>query len=147
MNNKPITLSKIGTEIFNADQAWLDYCEENDIRSPWIDLDSLYNEYTHYNYAEDGSINIIMDDMTEEQKIRQKELEKYRDEYLSEKHIFIGQFLLNTNGYNALTFFAQAHYPSDSKFQEWYHTIKPCEGFEGQCDLFCPIFCECEKGD
>lgn len=135
--------------LFAAHEAWDRYCVKNKIKDPFKALEDLRNEYTEYHhYPEKGLFTgeIIIHDMTEEQKNREIQLKKERDEYIKDRELFVGQFLLNHYGYNELSNFAQSHFSeSSSKLQEWFQTVKPCEGKDGQCQIFCPIFQECNK--
>ncbi len=135
--------------LFDAHNAWRVHCIENDIRDPFQALDDLRNEYIEYcPHPEKGlfSADIIFHDMTEEQKIREIQLKKERDEYIKDRELFLGQFLLKNYGYSELSNFAQEH-PSEYsiKLQEWFKNVKPCEGKDGQCEIFCPIFDECKN--
>ena len=133
--------------LFAAHEAWDEYCRENKIRDPFKALEDLRNEYTEYYYIpESHSTNIIINNMTEEQKNREIQLKKERDEYIKDRELFVGQFLLKNYGYNELSSFAQSHhYENSTKLQEWFQTVKPCEGKDGQCRMFCPIFFDCKK--
>ena len=133
--------------LFAAHEAWERYCIKNKIRDPFKALEDLRNEYTEYYFHPDShSTDIIINDMTEEQKNREIQLKKERDEYLKDRELFVGQFLLNHYGYNELSNFAQSHPPESSiKLREWFQTVKPCEGRDGQCQIFCPIFQECNN--
>ena len=133
--------------LFAAHEAWDEYCRENKIRDPFKALEDLRNEYTEYYYIPElHSTNIIISDMTEEQKNREIQLKKERDEYIKDRELFVGQFLLKNYGYNELSSFAQSHhYENSTKLQEWFQTVKPCEGKDGQCRMFCPIFFDCKK--
>ena len=132
--------------LFAAHEAWDRYCIKNKIKDPFKALEDLRNEYTEYYHYSNGSGEIIIHDMTEEQKIREIQLKKERDEYIKDRELFVGQFLLNHYGYNELSNFAQSH-PSEYsiKLREWFQTVKPCEGRDGQCQIFCPIFQECNN--
>lgn len=133
--------------LFAAHEAWDEYCRGNKIRDPFKALEDLRNEYTEYYYIPKlHSTNITINDMTEEQKNREIQLKKERDEYIQNRELFVGQFLLKNYGYNELSSFAQSHhYENSSKLQEWFQTVKPCEGKDGQCRMFCPIFNNCDK--
>lgn len=133
--------------LFAAYGAWNKYCKKNKIKDPFIALEDLRNEYTEYYYhPELHSTNIVISNMTEEQKNREIQLKKERDEYLKDRDLFVGQFILENYGYNELTKFVQNHhYESSSKLQEWFQTVRPCEGKYGQCRMFCPIFSDCKK--
>lgn len=133
--------------LFAAHEAWERYCIQNKIKDPFKALEDLRNEYIEYHFhPESYSTDIIINDMTEEQKNREIQLKKERDEYLKDRELFVGQFLLKYYGYNELSNFAQSH-PSEYsiKLQGWFQTVKPCEGKDGQCQIFCPIFQECNK--
>ena len=133
--------------LFAAHEAWDKYCRENKIKNPFKALEDLRNEYTEYHFhPESYRTDIIISDMTEEQKIREIQLKKERDEYLEDRELFVGQFLLKNYGYNELSNFAQSHhYEFNGKLQEWFQTVKPCEGKDGQCLIFCPNFNNCDK--
>lgn len=133
--------------LFVAHTAWDRYCIENKIKDPFKALEDLQNEYTEYYYIpESHSTKIIVKDMTEEQKIREIQLKKERDEYIEDRELFVGQFVLNYYGYNELFSFVQSH-PSEYsiKLREWFQTVKPCEGRDNQCQIFCPNFNNCDK--
>ncbi len=133
--------------LFAAHEAWDRYCIKNKIRDPFKALEDLRNEYIEYYFHPDShSTDIIINNMTEEQKNREIQLKKERDEYIKDRELFVGQFLLKHYGYNELSNFAQSH-PSEYsiKLRQWFQTVKPCEGKDGQCQIFCPIFQECNK--
>lgn len=133
--------------LFAAHKAWDRYCRENKIKDPFKALEDLRNEYTEYHFhPESYKTDIIINNMTEEQKNREIELKKECDEYLKDRDLFVGQFLLKNYGYNELSNFAQSHhYEFSSKLQEWFQTVTPCEGKNGQCLIFCPNFYNCDK--
>jgi hypothetical protein len=140
---------KFMANLFAAHEAWDRYCIKNNIRDPFKALEDLRDEYTEYHHHPEKGLfsgEIIIHDMTEEQKIREIQLKKERDEYIKDRELFVGQFLLKNYGYNELSNFAQSHhYEFNGKLQEWFQTVKPCEGKDGQCQIFCPIFQECNK--
>lgn len=146
MGVKFMEQNRLNGEQWNAYNEWLTFCCINRIPNPFEMLDELRAEYTEYNKLENGAVQVIIHDMSEEQKNRQKELEKYRDWYIEEREFFKGRFLFKNYGYNALSNFAQWH-PSQNctALQEWYRNVRPCEGGDGQCLMFCPIFNECNK--
>lgn len=135
--------------LFAAHNAWDMHCIKNNIKDPFKALEDLRNEYTEYHhYPEKGlfSGEIIIHDMSEEQKIREIQLKKERDEYIKDRELFVGQYLLKNYGYNELSNFAQSHLLESSiKLQEWFKNVRPCEGKDGQCQIFCPIFNNCEN--
>ena len=133
--------------LFAAHEAWDRYCIKNKIKNPFKALEDLRNEYIEYYFhPESHSTDIIINNMTEEQKNREIQLKKERDEYIKDRELFVGQFLLNHYGYNELSNFAQSH-PSEYsiKLQQWFQNVKPCKGKNGQCQIFCPIFQKCNN--
>ena len=132
--------------LFDAHNAWDIYCIKNNIKDPFKALEDLRNEYTEYYWYPNGNGEIKIHNMSEEQKIREIQLKKERDEYIKDRELFVGQFLLKKYGYSELSNFAQSH-PSENsiKLQEWFKTVKPCEGKDGQCQIFCPIFGNCKN--
>lgn len=131
--------------LFAAHEAWDRYCIKNNIKNPFKALEDLRNEYTEYYWYPNGSGEIITHNMTDEQKTREIQLKKERDEFIKDRELFVGQFLLKKYGYSELSNFAQSH-PSEysTKLQEWFATVKPCEGRDGQCQIFCPHFGNCD---
>lgn len=131
--------------LFAAHEAWDRYCIKNKIKNPFKALEDLRNEYTEYYWYPNGSGEIIIHNMTDEQKTREIQLKKERDEFIKDRELFVGQFLLKKYGYSELSNFAQGH-PSEysTKLQEWFATVKPCEGKDGQCQIFCPHFDNCD---
>lgn len=67
--------------------------------------------------------------------------------FLANKEIWMGQYLFEKYGYNELSNFAQKHSQEDLAFTQWYANLKPCEGKDGSCNIFCPIFNICMKRD
>lgn len=131
--------------LFAAHEAWDRHCIKNNIKDPFKALEDLRNEYTEYYWYPNGSGEIITHNMTDEQKTREIQLKKERDEFIKDRELFVGQFLLKKYGYSELSNFAQSH-PSEysTKLQEWFATVKPCEGRDGQCQIFCPHFGNCD---
>jgi len=140
-------LSQNGSQSFFAYEAWREYCLENNIVDPWQLEREIENEYKHsYTTVNDhGNTewHINYDEPTEEQKQRLKECHKYRNQYIQDREIWVGKYILKNFGYNALTFFAQAQTRKESAFQDWFAQIEPCEGNEQQCNMFCLKFTEC----
>ena len=136
--------------LFTAHEAWDRYCIENKIKDPWKLIDSIKNEYTTYQSQDDGSTLIIINDPTPEQKERLRNAEYYRDNYIEDRRLWMAKYVLENYGYDELISFAQMHSgggksgpPSD--FAVWLNSVKPCEGKDGQCQIFCPIFQECNN--
>jgi len=151
MGKGPVVLSGDNFKIFKAYEAWENHVIKDNIKDAFKELEKLHDEYTHYHCNDNGSITIIINNMTDEQKNRKKELEEYRSEFMIEREIWTGQYILNTYGYNTLTTFAQSHRQGetaeiyDRKFWEWFEHVIPCEGKDGQCLIFCPNFNNCDK--
>jgi len=151
MGNGPIVLSGDNFKIFKAYEAWENHVIKDNIKDAFKELGKLHDEYTYYHHNDNKSTAIIIDDMTDEQKARQKELEEYRSEFMAKREIWTGQYILDTYGYNTLTTFAQSHRQGetaeiyDRKFWEWFEHVLPCEGKDGQCQIFCPNSQECNN--
>lgn len=151
MKHGPIILSEDGSKIFEAHEAWERHVIKDGIKDAFKELQKLHDEHTHYHYNNYGNTTIIIDDMTDEQKTREKELKEYRNEFMTEREIWTGQYILNTYGYNTLITFAQSHRQGetaaiyDRKFWEWFEHVLPCKGKDGQCLIFCPNFNDCDK--
>lgn len=139
------------TNLFAAYKAWDEYCRENKIKDPFKALEDLRNEYTEYYFQpESYRTDIIISDMTEEQKIREIQLKKDRDNYIQDRRLWVAKYILENYGYDELINFAQNHSgagqsgpPSD--FAVWLNSIRPCEGKNGECSIFCPDFNNCNK--
>ena len=60
---------------------------------------------------------------------------------------WMGQYLLDTYGYDSLFYFAQEHsQKEDGGFQDWFLSIRPCSGKNAECIMFCCDFEDC-KGE
>ena len=151
MRHSQIVLSEDDSKIFEAHEAWEYHVIKDGIKDVFKELEKLHDEYTHYYHNDNGNTIIIIDDMTEEQKIREKELKEYRNEFMAEREIWMGQYILNTYGYDTLITFAQSHHQGetaeiyDRKFWEWFKHVLSCESKDGQCFIFCPNFNNCNK--
>ena len=135
--------------LFAAHAAWDRYCIKNNIKDPWKIIDSIKSEYTTYQSQDDGSTLIIINP-TPEQKNRLRNAEYYRDNYIENRRLWMAKYVLENYGYNELINFVQMHSgggksgpPSD--FAIWLSSVKPCEGKDCQCQIFCPIFQECNN--
>lgn len=138
-----IKLSEFGSHNWIAHREWDQFIINNRIRNPFKALDDLRSEYITYVPHSDGSTDIFIDDMTEEQKARETELKKERDEFIVKRDIWVGNYLLKNFGYDDLTKFAQTQSQGETAFQKWFGQIRPCQGLNGTCNMFCPIFNNC----
>lgn len=134
----------------NAYSAWDDYCRENNIEDPWELIDSIESEYTTYQSQDNGGTLIIVNDPTLEQEKRLRNAKYYRDNYIQDRRLWVAKYILENYGYNELINFVQVDSgggksgpPSD--FAVWLSSVKPCEGKDGQCQMFCPNFNNCNK--
>ena len=134
----------------NAYSAWDDYCRENNIEDPWELIDSIESEYTTYQSQDNGSTLIIVNDPTPEQEKRLRNAKYYRDNYIQDRQLWVAKYILENYGYDELINFVQLDSgggksgpPSD--FAVWLSSVKPCEGKDGQCQMFCPNFNNCNK--
>ena len=134
----------------NAYSAWDDYCRENNIEDPWELIDSIESEYTTYQSQDNGGTLIIVNDPTPEQEKRLRNAKYYRDNYIQDRRLWVAKYILENYGYDELINFVQLDSgggqsgpPSD--FAIWLSSVKPCEGKNGQCQMFCPNFNNCNK--
>ena len=95
-----IKLSEFGSHNFITHDAWEQFVIDNQIQNPFKALDALRSEYMTYVPCPDGSTEIFIDDMTEEQKAREKKIKKDRDEFIVKRDIWIGNYLLENFGYD-----------------------------------------------
>ena len=161
MNHGPVVLSETGSKLFWAHEAWHDHCLKNNIANPWKLMreceDKVNKHWKEVNekghtiwYAEIRS----KDEWPEEILNEYKKLEAYRDQYMCDREIWEGQYILENYGYDTLITFAQTHRqdetapPYDRAFHEWFKHVKPCEGADGQCHIACELFTKpCGKYD
>ena len=141
-----MVLSKSGSQTFIAYEAWHEYCKNNNIKDPWQFEREIEKEYTHYgekiiNGVKAWTINY--DNPNEDQRKRLAECHKYRDKYMDDREIWVGNYILKNFGYDALIIFAQTHGQEETAFQKWFEQIEPCDGQEAQCSMFCLKFLEC----
>ena len=139
---------------FDVQDAWMYFCEQNNKPDPWHLIKELEDEYTHYDTDCDNqgrviSWNIQVNDQTEEQKERMRELIKYRDEYMCERDVWKGQYIFENYGYveaekyvNLNTRFTENE-PYAIAVRRWFNNLHPCESKEGQCSFICPVFQTC----
>jgi len=156
MNNGPIILSETGSKIFWAHDAWHEHCEEEGIADPWQLMrecsDKVNKHWVETDkkgrttwYAETKSKDEWPKEILEEYK----KLEAYRDEYMCDREIWEGQYILKEYGYETLLAFARNHGHNqeyDLAFWDWFITVLPCEGYTGQCSFDCPVIGNC-NGD
>ena len=143
-----MVLSKHGSRTFLAYDAWHQHCAKEKIKDPWEWEQEIESEYKHYKEENiDGSIvyTIECELPTEDQKQRLLECHKYRDQYMIDRELWVGKYILKNFGYNELTIFAQAQCKEGSAFQEWFAHIRPCDGADEQCSFDCAHFSECRQ--
>jgi len=124
----------------DAIEAWNHWVSEHKIRNPFEEKMKIFEERYVPIYNPDGSTSFIINDKTEEQIEQEEELKVYTKKFITEREIWKGQYILENYGYSALIKFAQTHLPEDTPFWEWFERIRPCDGPEGQCVIFCPYF-------
>lgn len=113
-----IRLSEFGSHNFIAHDAWEQFVIDNQIQNPFKALEALRDEYMTYVPRPDGSTEIFIDDMTEEQRAREKKIKKDRDEFIVKRDIWIGNYLLENFGYDDLIKFAQTQSQGETAFQK-----------------------------
>lgn len=155
-----MVLSETGSKFFVTHEAWYDYCQENNIKDPWVLMrtceDKVNKHWQEINdkghtvwYAEIHSKDEWPAEILEEYN----KLKNYRDQYMCDREIWEGEYILKNFGYDVLIKFAQTHSqgetaPSyDKAFHEWFAKVYPCEGAEKQCSFACPVFNNCPYRD
>ena len=147
-------LSENGSKIFWAHEAWHDYCRGNNIRDPWQWMrsceDKVNKRWTETDeqghtkwFAEFRAQEEWPEDIREEYK----QAIAYRDQYMIDREIWEGKYILEEYDYALLEHFYNMHKtdaPYDVKFRQWFDTVSPCQSQEGQCNLFCHQFNNCE---
>ena len=121
-------LSENGSKIFWAHEAWHDYCRGNNIQDPWQWMrsceDKVNKRWTETD--EQGHTKWFSEFHS---------LEEWPDDILEEYDYALLEHFYNMHKTDA---------PYDVKFREWFHSVKPCESQERQCNIFCPHFTSCE---
>ena len=140
--------------MLDAIDAWNEYVKKNGIKNPW----KLFEEFRDkigMKWKEEVTKNGITisyktvcgrNEWDDDVKKEYDELLEYRDQYLIDKEIWMGEYILKMFGYEKLKEFAAQHKSKekyDMKFHEWMATIYPCEGKERQCNMNCPVFNKC----
>ena len=145
----PIIISGVGAKIFDAHEAWEIYRAKNKIENPFLSLLDLYSkvnpsktEYDENNYPYTSISFHGYDEWSDEDKKEYDRIVNYRKQYMIDRDIWEGKYLLDNYGYNVLSIFAQDH-SKESAFQEWFSTIRPCDGNKGSCSIYCEYFNNC----
>ena len=146
-----MTLTENESKIFWVHEAWQDYCVENNIVDPWKWIRQCEDKvnkrwvettdkgYTIWHYSQGEWPNDIREEY--------KQAIAYRDQYMIDREIWEGKYILEEYDYALLEHFYKMHRtdaPYDVAFRKWFETVKPCESQEGQCNIFCPQFTSCE---
>ena len=139
-----IHVSEFGSHCLEANDAWENYLLKNNICNPINEQWKLRNMVTTYR-EENGTTFIEKRDFTEEEQERYNQLSSEINKFLSNKEIWVGNYLLQNFGYDDLTKFAQTQYQGETAFQHWFGQVRPCQGLNGACNMFCPIFNSCVK--
>lgn len=155
-----MVLSETGSKFFITHEAWHDYCEENKIADPWVlirECESKINK--HWKEIDKNGHTIwhmeiySKDEWPEDLREEYNKLVKYRDQYMCDREVWEGEYMLKNFGYDLLTKFAQTHSrgetasQQDRAFYEWYEQVHPCEGADKQCNFACPVFNNCPYRD
>ena len=145
-----------GSKILDAEMAWHHYCLENDIIDPWEWIDACEKQVNkQWETIDDKRHKIFhfdivpLEEWPNELREEYKLAKTYRDQYMCDREVWKGQYILDNYGYNALIFFAQTHSQEetalkcDKAFWKWFEQVEPCDGQEEQCSMFCLKFLEC----
>ena len=138
---------------FQVDHAWQQHCIDQNIKDPWVLMNQCENKVNkHWKEIDDKGNEVwcidfhLKEEWPPELLEEYNQLKLYRDQYLCDREIWEGEYILENFGYDALIEFAQMHRLSETApaynraFHEWYHNVRPCEGKEGQCNLLCLMF-------
>ena len=140
-----IHVSEFGSHCLEANDAWENYLLKNNICNPINEQWKLRDMVTTYR-EENGTTFIEKRDFTEEEQERYNQLSSEINKFLSNKEIWVGNYLFKNFGYDDLIKFAQTHLTDKTAFQKWLGQQIPCEGITGQCDMLaCPVFNNCPK--
>ena len=146
-----VILNEQESKVLNAYFEWDKYVAKENIYNPFIGKRHLSDEITETYKDSEGQTIIKINDKTEAQKIKDEELDEYIPLFIAKREIWVGQYILKNYGYNSLINFAQTHSKGetaqsyDRDFWKWFENIKPCEGKNGKCSIFCHDFNNCNK--
>lgn len=153
-----MTLSENGSKIFSAQMAWQDYCYKHHIEDPWKLLRNCENKINkHWSEIDEHGHTIWkaqiynINEWPQDIQNEYNKLIEYRDQYMCDREIWEGKYILKNFGYDVLSIFAQAHSQEetalkcDRAFWDWFAHINSCEGANGQCAIFCEHIGNCEK--
>lgn len=160
-----LILDNYSNAIFSAEEAWYEHCKENNIEDPVQKLIELEEEKEQITEMEDAVEEApAMAEECFENRIdyyepqrgrayrqdpfqaygeKYKAFKQYKKIYSATKNLWIGNYLLQNFGYDVLSNFAQTH-SSDEALLTWFNAVHPCDGFNGQCSIFCSIFGTCD---
>ena len=147
-------LTENGSKIFFVHEAWQEHCIENNIVDPWewmrqcedkinkhwVETDDKGHTIWHYK-------NYSLDEWPEELLKEYNQARDYRFKYITMRELWEGQYILEKYGYELLESFYKTHDTDaiyDIEFRKWFSTVKPCQGQEGQCNIFCSQFNDCK---
>ena len=114
-------------------------CEDK-INKHWVETNDKGHTIWHYE-------SHSQDEWPEELLKEYNQAKEYRSKYIAMREIWEGQYILEEYGYELLENFYKTHNTDaiwDVEFRKWFDTVKPCQGQESQCNIFCPQFTSCE---
>ena len=146
-------LTKEGSKVFWAHEAWLNHCAKENIDDPWV-LMRACEDKVNKHWAETDEkghttwyANIVSQDKWPKDVLDEyNHLKKYRDQYIMDRELWEANYILENYGFKTLEYFGQLHdnnTPYDIAVQDWIKKQYPCTGTEGQCNFSCPVFHNC----
>ena len=139
-----IELNNYNALIFCANDAFDNYCAENNIRSPLVLRNEVWKKYNKWVIDDGGRryMPITMEeDYHKEDKEKLKQIKEYEKTYIKRKN----NFMLNY-------FIEHGRYQDIIKYQEDFNLpfdlikdIRPCDDIDKQCSFDCPCFGHCDK--
>lgn len=139
-----IELNDYGALMLCAMDAFNDYCIENNIRSPFALENEIWKKYNQW-VEDDTGIRympiVMVEDYSEEDKEKLKQIKKYEKTYDEQKNNFILNYFIKHGRYQDII-----------KCQENFNlsfdlikNIRPCDDINKQCSFECPFFGHCNK--
>lgn len=148
-----MTLTENGSKIFLTHEAWQEHCAENNIVDPWTWMRQCEDKINKHWVETNNKGHTIwhyeshsQDEWPEELLKEYNQAKEYRSKYMVMREIWEGQYILEEYGYELLESFYKTHNTDaiqDVEFRKWFDTVKPCQGQEGQCNIFCANFIDC----
>lgn len=117
----------IDGRIFEAYDAWDGYANERCLTNPWIIEDEITEKYKHFKEI-NGGWEVWTEDMSEEDSLRLRLNEEYKQRYIKMRDLFVFYQLKEWLDWNEI----QPYIPIWCK-----ELFYPCDAAGNQCSLDC----------